>query len=413
MDQHQTNAESAIARFLFLSLSFYIPFYVFFMGDDSFLINMHFVCIAVTKLINKLFLHKAFPGFVWTADSYWAYVASLTFFSFAILGSVVWFTFLKQKRALLFFDFVFVIARYFVAFELLFYGIEKLDGVQFHVQANRLITAIGSSDPFNLFWISTGSSKSYSLFGGLLETMSAFLLFFRRTTTLGCLIAIPVLLNVLLINIGFDVPIKLKSFHLLIFCLYLLTPDIKNLFNFFVLRQSASLSPPSPLTWRRGKTAYWIRHAFKFLVIGFILFRIVKGEVNYSNNFRHSPYQQLFGIFNVKDFQLVREPNVTGDTLAKWKKLAISPGNGLQVQLSNDSIADFDYKADMKHKIIELTSWVDNQHTATLHFTESESNQWLFEGTYNTDSIRFSSTKVDLDSLPLLKGRGKIKWTYD
>ncbi|HEV8507056.1 MAG TPA: hypothetical protein VGQ53_16710 [Chitinophagaceae bacterium] len=76
MDQHQTNAESAIARFLFLSLSFYIPFYVFFMGDDSFLINMHFVCIAVTKLINKLFLHKAFPGFVWTADSYWAYVAS-------------------------------------------------------------------------------------------------------------------------------------------------------------------------------------------------------------------------------------------------------------------------------------------------------------------------------------------------
>jgi hypothetical protein len=411
MNQDPSNGASAAGKFMYVTFSLYILFYVLFIGDDSFLINMHFVCVAVMKLINKLFLHRVFPGFVWTADSYWAYVASLTFFSFAILGSIAWLVFLKQKRFPLLFDLVFVIARYFVAFELLFYGIEKLDGVQFHVQADRLLPSVGSSDPFNLFWISTGSSMSYSFFGGLLETVSALLLFFRRTTTLGCLIAIPLLLNVLLINIGFDINIKLKSFHLLIFCFYLLTPDLKNLFNFLILRQNASLSAP-PLIWVKGKPAYWTRHAVKFLVIGFFFFRIVNGEIDYSNNFRHSPHQRLFGIFNVKDFQLVRRPNVLGDSSIKWKKLAISPGNGIQVQLINDSIADFDYRVDMQHRIIELTSWADNTHKATLHFKESESNEWVFGGTYNTDSIRFSSTKIDLDSLPLLKGRGKIKWTY-
>jgi uncharacterized membrane protein YphA (DoxX/SURF4 family) len=106
----------------------------------------------------------------------------------------------KGKRVVAFYEFACIVARYFVAFELLFYGIEKLDGIQFTAQAERLIPSAGSADPFNLYWISTGASKSYAFFAGLLETIAAILLLFRRTATLGCLIAIPVLLNVLLIN---------------------------------------------------------------------------------------------------------------------------------------------------------------------------------------------------------------------
>jgi hypothetical protein len=378
-------------------------------------LHLNFISVEVTSLINKLFLHKKFPGFVPTADSYWAYVATFTFFVLAMLIALLWLVSGKRKNVPpAFFEFVFVVARYFVAFELLFYGIEKLDGIQFTIQAERLIPSVGSADPFNLYWISTGAAKSYTFFGGLLETIAAILLLFRRTTALGCLIAIPVLLNVLLINIAYDVFIKLKVFHLLLFCIFILSPDVNRLYKFFILKQNSSLSPqPPPLI--KSKRIYWVQFALKFVLIGYMIFVTLKDEVFYYDHFYHLPYQPLVGIFNVKEFHIVNPLNTTYnmDSL-KWKKLAISQGNGLLLQLMNDSLADYDYQVDIPNRIIKLKAWwPDTTTMANLHYVESRPSEWLFEGTYKTDSIRFLSTKIDMYSLPLLKGRGKIKWTYD
>lgn len=46
----------------------------------------------------------------------------------------------------------------------------------------------------------------YAMFTGFGKSIGAFLLFFRRTTTLGALILIAVLSNVALLNYVFDVP---------------------------------------------------------------------------------------------------------------------------------------------------------------------------------------------------------------
>lgn len=413
MNQNISPAWRKYESFAFRAFSLYLLFYVFFMSDYSPRLRLNIICVELTRLTNKLFIHKAFPGFVPTADSYWAYVASLIFFILASLTALAWQAIDKRKTFYAFYEFVYVIARYYVAFELLYYGIEKLDGIQFTLQAERLIPSVGSTDPFNLYWISTGASKSYPFFGGLLETAAAILLLFRRTTTLGCLIAIPVLLNVLLINLAYDVFIKLKVFHLLLFCIFIFIPDLNRLYKFFILKQNTSLSlSHSPLI--KSKRFYWVQYALKSLLIIYMFFSIVKDEIHYYKQTHHATYQELVGIFNVREFHIVRPPNVTYnmDSL-KWKKLAISQSNGVRVQQMNDSIADFDFKADMQNKIIELTSWVDTTNKAKLHYLESRPGEWLFEGTYKTDSIRFSSTKIDMYSLPLLKDRGKIKWVYD
>lgn len=377
-------------------------------------LHLNFICVELTSFVNKFFLHKIFPGFIPTADSYWAYVATFIFFILAMLVALLLLVSGKSKNVPpAFFEFAFVVARYFVAFELLFYGIEKLDGIQFTIQAERLIPSAGSSDPFNLYWISTGASKSYAFFGGLLETGAAILLLFRRTVTLGCLIAIPVLLNVLMINIAFEVFIKLKVLHLLLFCLFLLLPDAKRLYNFFILKLNTSLVlSRSPLI--KGKRI-WMQYVLKFILIGYMIFVFLKDEVFYYDHFYHLPYQQLVGIFNVKEFHTGNplNTNYNADSI-RWKKLAISQGNGLLVQLMNDSLADYDYQVDTFNKIIKFTAWwPDTTTKAKLHYIESKSGEWLFEGTYKTDSIHFVSTKIDMYSLPLLKDRGKIKWIYD
>src|SRR6185312_4030476 len=279
MNQNITNRWTPLSRFVFISFSVYILLHVFFMSDYSYatsnagsgFLHLNFICVEVTSFVNKLFLHKKFPGFVPTADSYWGYVATFIFFILAMLIALLLLVSGKRKNVPpAFFEFAFVVARYFVAFELLFYGIEKLDGIQFTIQAERLIPSAGSSAPFNLYWISTGASKSYAFFGGLLETGAAILLLFRRTVTLGCLIAIPVLLNVLMINIAFDVFIKLKVLHLLLFCLFLLLPDANRLYNFFILKLNTSLVlSRSPLI--KGKRI-WMQYVLKFIIIGYMVF---------------------------------------------------------------------------------------------------------------------------------------------
>lgn len=413
MNQNMATRWTNTKRFTFQVFSLYLLFYVFFISDLSHRLHLNFIAVAITSFVNNLFLNKDFPGFVPTADSHWAYVASLTFFIIAIVVALVWLTTQKGKSFSVFLQLTYTIARYYVVFELLYYGIEKLDGIQFAIQTERLIPAVGSTDPFNLYWMTTGASKSYAFFGGLLETLAAILLLFRRTVTLGCLIALPVLFNVLLINVAYDIFIKLKVFHLLLFCIFLLLPDLNRIYKFLILRQNTSLavSPPSFISSNRF---YWMRNALKLFVISSMLFSITKDEITYYNQTHHAPYQALVGIFNVKEFHLVNPLNVDSNTVSlKWKKVAISQSNGVRVQQMNDTIADYDFKADMQKNMIELTSWTNSKNKAKLHFLKSTPGEWLFEGTYGADSIRFSATKVDLYSLPLLKDRGKIKWTFD
>lgn len=413
MDQNFTTGKSSTGRFAFQVFSLYLVFYVFFISDISLQLGLNFICVDLVSWINKLVIHKDFQQFVGTMDSYWAYLASCIFFILAILISLIWLGISKKKSFPVFYQFVYVIARYYVFVVVLGFGISKLDGLQFTTWPGSLLPSVGSDDTYNLFWTSLGSSKSYYIFGGLLETVAAILLLFRKTTTLGSLIAIPVLLNVLLIDIAYDVFLKLIVFHLIVFCIFLLIPDLNRLYKFFILKQNTSLYPSLP-PLMNGKNKTWLQYMLKFLLVGYIVFGVVKVEREGYNKTYRSPYQHLIGIFNVKEFYQASLSGVHHniDSLS-WKKFAIDQFYDCYILLMNDSMATFHFKADIGNSTIEFTSGSDTTIKEKLHYVESKPAEWLFEGTYKTDSIRFSATKIDMYSLPLLKGRGKIKWTYD
>jgi uncharacterized membrane protein YphA (DoxX/SURF4 family) len=413
MNQNIATVRKNAERFVFNVFSVYVIFHVLFISDYSPLIHLNFVGIKLVSWVNSLFIHKNFRDFIPTADSYWAYLATLIFFILAILTTPVWLAIDKRKSVPAFYEFTYIIARYFVAFELFGYGISKLDGLQFYISPERLLPFVGADDPFNLFWITMGASKVYAFFGGLLETAAGILFLFRRTTTLGCLIAIPVLLNVVMTDISWDIIIKLKAFHMLVFCVFILTPDINGLYRFLILKQNSSLSASHPRLVDYKKF-YGLQYVLKFLIIGYILYSIIRDDVNYYTQMYYSPYQKLIGVFNVNQFHTIKNPGIINDIDSlKWKKVAVSHMNGIQVLLMNDSIAGFFYTVDTKTSSIEMTAFLDSTNKAKLHYVESKTGDWQFEGIYHSDSIHFSATKIDMNTLPLLKDKGKIKWTYD
>jgi len=73
--------------------------------------------------------------------------------------------------------------------------------------------------------------------GGLLEGVQGCFLIFRQTTTLGALLCAGVMLNVFMMNLFFDVPVKIFSFWLMLIGIYLLSADAKRLWQFFVLNE--------------------------------------------------------------------------------------------------------------------------------------------------------------------------------
>lgn len=413
MNQNIATLRQNAGRFVFKVFSVYVIFHVFFISDYSTLFHLNFISVTLVGWVNDLFIHKNFQDFIPTADSYWAYLATLIFFILAILTTLVWVAIDKRKSFPAFYEFTYIIARYFVAFQLFGYGIAKLDGMQFDISPERLLPSVGADDPFNLFWILMGASKSYAFFGGLLETAAGILLLFRRTTTLGCLIAIPVLFNVVMINISWDIIIKLKAFHMLVFCVFILTPDINKLYRFLILKQNTSLNPSSPRLFDYKKF-YGLQYVLKYFIIGYTLYGNIKSDVNLYTQIYHSPYQKLIGIFNVKEFHTIKYPGIINDIDSlKWKKVAVSHMNGIQVLFMNDSIAGFFYNVDTKTSTIEMTVFLDSTTKAKLHYVESKTGDWQFEGIYHSDSIHFSATKIDINTLPLLKDKGKIKWIYD
>jgi hypothetical protein len=92
-----------------------------------------------------------------------------------------------------------------------------------------------------LMWTFMGASRGYEIFSGLAEVTTGLLLLFRRTSTIGALIAAGVMLNTVVMNFCFDVPVKLYSMHPVLMALFLLIPDMPTIWNFFVLRRVSKL----------------------------------------------------------------------------------------------------------------------------------------------------------------------------
>jgi hypothetical protein len=117
------------------------------------------------------------------------------------------------------------IATYYLAWILLKYGFDKVFKCQFYLpEPNILYTRVGDLDKDILFWSTMGSSRSYSIFMGLLEIIPGILLLFRKTRNLGILIAIGVFIQVVAVNYSFDISVKLFSSFLLLISLFLFAP---------------------------------------------------------------------------------------------------------------------------------------------------------------------------------------------
>lgn len=146
--------------------------------------------------------------------------------------------------------------RLCVAGQLLFYGFAKLIPTQMPAPPlAALLRTYGEFSPASVLWLQVGTSYPYEIMLGAVEVLAGVLMFVPRTATLGALLGLASMVQVFLLNMTFDVPVKILSGHLLLMSLVLLAPQARRLMNIFVLqRPSGPASQPELFTDARANT---------------------------------------------------------------------------------------------------------------------------------------------------------------
>ena len=231
------------------------------------------------------------------------WVLQLCILVLAVFGSTVW-SVLDRRRArdAQLREALRIAVRYTLAFSVMGYGITKLFQAQMpYPGTGRLLQRFGDASPMGLLWTFIGASPAYQIFSGAMEVLGAALILFRRTTLLGALVLVGVMTNVAVMNLCYDVPVKLVSAHYLAMALFLLLPDARRLANVIVLdrvAQPVARDLVLPRRWMRV-----LRRVIKYGAIAVIVFAHVRTSLKYAPHPLEKPATWYDGYWSVTAFR--------------------------------------------------------------------------------------------------------------
>jgi hypothetical protein len=364
---------------------------------------------AVVPWVGAHVLHLAQPITTFeggSSDTTYHYVQLLCFLALAVLATVVWSLLDRSRRDYRKLnEYLRIYIRYSLAATMLVYGVFKIIKAQFPFPGfEGLLESYGESSPARLLWNMMGYSTPYNIYAGLLEA-SAVLLFWRRTTTLGALLAIGAMSNVAMLNFSYDVPVKLFATHLLLMAVYLVAPRVPSLIDVFVRNRGAAPEPTVPLA--TGPRARRLRLAVKslavFIAVGVPGTMALLQWKNFSANRARPP---LYGLYDVERF--VRDgvdvpPLVTDST--RWRYVIVEYPGSMAVRSMTGSRRGFAARVDTVLRHVTLRSPRDSTHTSILAYAPAGPGRLRFTGAVDGDSLDVIVRRHDASEF-LLVNRG-------
>lgn len=292
--------------------------------------------------------------------------------------------------------------RYGLAFTMLVYGMIKVIKAQFPSPDLPLLRArYGDLSPFDLLWNFMGYSIPYTFFAGAIEVLATGLLFFRRTTMLGAMVAGAAMVNVFMLDVSYGVPEKLDVLCLLVMTAFLLAPDLRRLANIFLLNRPTvpdDLDQPTPQA-----TSRTLRFAVKFIVIGWMV--ALPSLFALAIRRDHAARSPLYGIYEVEDFtrngQLLR-PLLTDSN--RWAEVIFLSPTETGIKLMTDS-GDM-YRTETTGTAVTVFTDHDKVKN-TFQCSCADTNHLVLRGSWSGDPIVVTLNRMDESKLPLIRKRSR------
>lgn len=320
--------------------------------------------------------------------------------SLSVIAALVWSLFFNNRKNYNRLAYWFrIIVRYFVIINCFGYGIIKLFCLQMTFPSlSQLVTPLGDYLPMRLSWMFMGYSTHYQFFSGLMEVIAGIFLLFRRTSSFGTLMATGVFINVMMLNLSYDIPVKLFSMHLTLMCLVLLAFETKRMLAFFIQNREAAPGNIYSVYFEKK----WMRITKLILKLAFIVMVTI---LPFWDNYQ--AYQDLHskkeippvkeGFYNVDLFVQKGDtiPLSNSDSL-RWKDIIFERGGSGSVN-SQDTLfrqryrrGYFSYKTDTTKQMISFSksSFTSGpQVIGELRYRIPDSVTMVLEGKLKGDSV--------------------------
>lgn len=241
-----------------------------------------------------------------------------------------------------------VIVRYRAGIGIIGFGFTKLFPVQMpYPSLGVLNTNFGDFTAQKIFWLSVGIVPWYQVFAGIVECLAGAMLFFRRTTTIGAILLMGALGDIVYVNLAYDGGVHVYASYFVLLAAFLLLKDIPGLYRLLITQRTAA-----PLDVYPSLKAPWQRYGRWLLKGGaFFLFIFVLFYLQYVN-FRYDPYKQpaVAGVKTLRGNYIVSEFRINNRllpynpldsvrwqdaTFENWSTLTFSINRPLPLDLGN------------------------------------------------------------------------------
>ena len=208
-----------------------------------------------------------------------------------------------------------------------------------------------------------------------------------------------------MLNMTYDVPVKLFSFHLILIALFLLAPDLPRLVNVFFWTAPPGLPHGNPLfaKLRANRAALTAQILFGLWLVGINAYGSWTAWRLYGGG---SPDSALYGIWNVDQLTIdgqVRPPLLTDN--GRWRRVIFDFPTRMAFQRMDDSFARYGASINVNGKILALTNNDDKNWKASFAFQRPAPDQLVLDGDMDSHKVHMQLKLLDRNTF-LLVSRG-------
>ena len=407
--------QSILLSFFSVYFFFYIfPFPLGYNGNFDSISNAYNKGFTTIILwLNRIFFHHPIMTAVdnGSGDRAFNYVQVFTMAVLALIAIGIWHLFAKKKHATQILYWLYMYVQLYLSVTLVRYGLIKAIKAQFPFPYNGLTETYAESSPLQLMINFMGYSTVYNAFTGTIEVLAGVLIIFRKTSLIGALIAVAAMGNVVMMNIAYDVPVKLHAIHLLLMAMFIAAPFAGRLRSLFISNAATYIQAPRLIfEYKRNSLIAGGMILLSTLLLYSNLQRTrLKYSVYGDGAFQNTP---LFGIYKINRFVKNRDtllPLIT-DTL-QWKTLTIVYKKRATIKMMNDSTKLCRIVTDTSKGILTLTDQEDTTYLGDFFYQQPDAMHLVLNGKIKKDSVVIWLEKQDLKKFRLVNH--EFHWIHE
>ncbi len=287
-----------------------------------------------------------------------------------------------------------------LSYYLLIYGFAKLFGMQFVTPSlTSFYETYGRSSPMRLLWTFMGYSRPYVVFTGALEVLAGMLLLSRRTRTAGALFTLGIMVHVFVLNVSYDVPVKLFSAQLIFLAAVIIWSDRTRLWRFMTNQPVAPHPFRGPFRAAKSNSGLY---ALTYALMAGLCFFTIRASLARMVEFRQQ--SPLYGIYEVEEMRLDGEllPPLLTDARYLRRIIFDHPRYAVVTRLDG-SLSHYTCHLDTDKQNLQLTDPNTHALYMALHYEITETGMEL-KGRTDTETVSITTEAVDLSAFGIRRG---------